>query len=272
MTRMISRHMRMLPRFEPTSDKDPLLVAYQAIRDRDLGVFQRALKVLEDKDPAVDPFMPALSNPEFSGSFVGLCASVQWHDGLRACRDAGLRADRNAIVREPMMWAMNQNDVVSAKIILDMHFEPMRPWFDHRLAGIHRPWERLTRLTLLRFVKHASMGWLDRIALQRYVHQGVQGDMRPIIGSLLLQVPRAHCVPILESIVDCHPELITKVDVRFFAQFAYFQLIENDQHQGRIPPRAQAMRELFAITPNEDMVKDRLATEGDPFWSSWRLA
>lgn len=100
---------------------------YRAVLKRNHKQLATLLREAGLDDVSFNPVEDESFPERDGGSLIGLCVSYRWHNGVRVCRDAGLNPDRNAMVRDPIMWAYHNDDVVSLELLLEMRTDPIRP-------------------------------------------------------------------------------------------------------------------------------------------------
>jgi hypothetical protein len=188
----------------------------------------------------------------FAGNLIRLCTSVCWHDGLRSCRDFGIDPNRNSCVCDPFLSAFWNDDVESAGILISMGADPLMPFPDDRASGLTRYRQHLlTPEKARQYRNDPRFGELDHLTLSRFLAERPFTYMRPKLGCLLLNDPRPNSLEIFQSLTAGN-DAAKDEDVRLFAQFFYHEALYC-----RKPETARAIRDMFGIEPDLDIVTDR---------------
>ena len=147
---------------------------------------------------------------QVGGSAVGLCASHNWLDGVRICREAGLDPNAGSMLRDPLCWAYHRDDISMARELLDMGCLPRRPMPDARRMRMPKE-DLLTRLTdevHLILIEECDLDDVDRFVLQGYVQlQGERPVVNTSIGAILLNDPRPRAIEFHQLVLSRHPEI-----------------------------------------------------------------
>jgi hypothetical protein len=215
---------------------------------RDHNQLEALLREAAHDDVSFNPMDGESFQARDGGSLVGLCVSYQWHDGVRVCRDAGLNPDRNAMVRDPLMWAYHNDDVVSLALLLEMGTDPARLSPDTRFWGVSRPEDVLTadRLTELT----PTLGDLDVFYLQSHLAEKRPVELRPVFGRIALNDLRPNSHVFFERLA---PLVVTSQSCRWFAQFAYFRAWSIGHEDV-----ALGLLDALSLQPELAIVEDRM--------------
>lgn len=221
---------------------------YSAVMERDRKQLATLLREAALDDVSFNPLEGESFQARDGGSLVGLCVSYQWHDGVRVCRDAGLNPDRNAMVRDPLMWAYHNDDVDSLALLLEMEPDPARLSPDTRFWGVSRPQDVLTAERLAELAP--TLGDLDVFYLQSHLVEKRPVELRPVFGRMALNDFRPNSHAFFERLA---PLVATSESCRWFAQFAYFRAWSMGcEHV------ALGLRDALSLLPDLSIVEDRM--------------
>lgn len=230
---------------------------YEAFMNRDRHQLAELLRGASLGDVSFNP-LPLEGNAfqaREGGSLVGLCASIQWHDGLRVCRDAGLDPDRDAMVRDPIMWAYHNDDTVTLDLLLEMGTDPTRLSPDTRFWGLSRPEDALTPERLVDLA--AKLGNLDVFYLKTHLAENRPVELRPVFGRLALNSLRPNSHVFFERLA---PLVRASDTCKWFAQFAYFEAWRAGHEQV-----AMMLFDTLGLSPDLSIVEDRMGL------ADWRV-
>lgn len=228
------------------------LMIYQAFVKRDARALAESLRLLRGGDIYFDPLDTDTPNPNEAGSIVGLCASVQWHDGLRVCRDAGVNPDRNSMVRDPLIWAFCNDDIDSLQLLIEMGLNPARLSPDDRHWGLEgRPLRHLSDEDIAKCVGD-DYGELDKIYLSAMQQSNANIDLRPVFGRMALNNARANSHYFYDSLTQ-YQGVQEDVACLYFAQFAYY-----DAYNRRRNDIMNILVNNLGLTPDKQLAKGRM--------------
>lgn len=221
---------------------------YRAMMERDQKQLATLLSEAARDDVWFNPLEVESFQTRDGGSLIGLCVSYQWHDGVRVCRDAGLNPDRNAMVRDPLMWAYHNDDVVSLELLLEMGPDPARLSPDTRFWGVSRTEDELTadRLTELA----PTLGDLDVFYLKSLLAEERPVELRPVFGRMALNDLRPNSHAFFERLA---PLVVKSESCRWFAQFAYFRAWSLGHKDV-----ALELLDALSLQPDLSIVEDRM--------------
>jgi hypothetical protein len=218
----------------------------------------------------VTSWIPTPEKPN-GGSVVGMCASEKWLRGIAICQEFEIDPNRDAMLRDPLVWAFENGDVNIAEALLDMGMDPMGLMPDPRSeVGQCQDVLDITKFTTEKLISNGDIGACDVYVLKEWAKLCVTDDQKdfpkklvPRIAAILANFLSPNSLEIHRVILSRFPQVRSHPVLRHFISISagrLWNLLRNRKKQKIL----EDMRTLCEIYGHPDVLEIAM---GD--WRQW---